>query len=71
VVITTTGWMKEFVEHEEVGVYVNPDSSSALCKALLLIDSLMIKNRKFYIDVARGYFDKSKLANEFLDCIIR
>jgi len=65
VVITTFGWMKDFVELEDVGVYCNPDSSLDL--ANLLMDFKPSQDSDFYIDIARKHFDKTALAKLFLD----
>jgi glycosyltransferase involved in cell wall biosynthesis len=67
VVITTTGWMKEFVEREEVGVYVNPDSSEDLFKFLMHKDHNEFKNKNHYTNVANLHFDKKVLAATFLN----
>ncbi len=67
VVITTQGWMKEFVESESVGVYVNPDSSEDLYEVLKNGEVLLSMDREFYIEVAKTHFDKKKLAWEFLE----
>ncbi len=67
VVITTQGWIRVFVESESVGVYVNPDSSEDLYKALINGKNFFIRDRDYYVDVARKYFDKKKLAGEFLE----
>ena len=67
VVITTQGWMREFVETESVGVYVNPDSSEDLYEVLKNGEAFSVRNREFYIELAKMHFDKKKLAGEFLD----
>ncbi len=66
VVITAQGWMREFVEREKVGVYVNPDSVEDLHEVLKSGEDLLKRNREFYVEVARKHFDKNRLANEFL-----
>ncbi len=67
VVITTTSWMKEFVERERVGVYVNPDSSEDLFKFLIHKDHNEFKNKNHYTNVAMLHFDKKVLAATFLN----
>lgn len=67
VVITTQGWMREFVESESVGVYVNPDSSEDLFEMLENAEEFLVRDREYYIDVAKKHFDKKKLAGEFLE----
>ncbi len=66
VIITTQGWMRDFVESESVGVYVNPDSSRHLFEVLENGEAFLATDREFYIEVAKKYFDKKKLAGEFL-----
>jgi glycosyltransferase involved in cell wall biosynthesis len=67
VVITTQGWMREFVEEEKVGIYVNPDSGKDLFKVLIDTNDFLVRERDFYIEVAQRNFDKKKLAREFLE----
>jgi glycosyltransferase involved in cell wall biosynthesis len=67
VVITTQGWMREFVEREKVGVYIDPDSSEDLHEVIKSGEDLLISNREFYVEVARKHFDKVQLANTFLE----
>jgi glycosyltransferase involved in cell wall biosynthesis len=67
VVITTQGWMREFVEREKVGVYVNPDSSRDLYKVLIDANDFLVRDRGFYVGVAQKNFDKVELANAFLE----
>lgn len=66
VVITTQGWMREFVETKNVGLYVNPDSSEDLFNVLNNSKGLLVGEREIYIEVAKRHFDKKKLAAEFL-----
>ena len=66
VVITTQGWMREFVETKNVGLYVNPDSSEDLFNVLNNSKVLLVGEREIYIEVAKRHFDKKKLAAEFL-----
>ncbi len=65
VIITTEGWMKEFVEFNEVGIFVNPDSSKDLYDILANDRLSSRKDKKHYISVAKEYFDKSHLAKLF------
>lgn len=65
VIITTDGWMKEFVELENVGMYVDPDSSIKL-STVLRERGFMEYSRDRLITVAMNNFDKSLLANQFL-----
>jgi glycosyltransferase involved in cell wall biosynthesis len=67
VIITTQGWMNEFVEEEKVGVYVDPDSSQGLYKVLIDGNDFLVGDRGFYVEVARKNFDKVQLANTFLE----
>jgi glycosyltransferase involved in cell wall biosynthesis len=67
VIITTQGWMRDFVEREKVGVYVNPDSSVDLYEVLKNGEDFLVRDPEFYIEVARKHFDKKKLAGEFLE----
>jgi glycosyltransferase involved in cell wall biosynthesis len=67
VIITTQGCMREFVEQEKVGVYVNPDSSVDLYKALIDNNDFLVSDRDYYVEVAKRHFDKVRLANEFLE----
>ena len=67
VIITTQGWMREFVEREKVGVYVNPDTSEDLYKVLIDNNDFLVSDRDYFIEVAKKYFDKKKLAGEFLE----
>ncbi len=67
VIITTKGWMKDFVEGEKVGVYADPDSSEDLYKVLRDKEVFLVYDRDFYIEVARKQFDKIHLANNFLE----
>jgi glycosyltransferase involved in cell wall biosynthesis len=67
VIITTEGWMKVFVEEEQVGVYVNPDLSEDLYKALIDGTNFLVSDREYYVEVAKKNFDKKKLAREFLE----
>jgi glycosyltransferase involved in cell wall biosynthesis len=67
IVITTQGWMREFAEREKVGVYVNPDSCKDLYEVLVSAEDIVLRDREFYIEVARKHFDKKKLAQAFLE----
>jgi glycosyltransferase involved in cell wall biosynthesis len=67
VIITTQGWMREFVELEKVGIYVNPDTSVEMFKVLIDANDFLVRDRGFYVEVARKHFDKKKLAGEFLE----
>lgn len=67
VIIITQGWMREFVEQEKVGDYVNPDSSQGLYKVLIDANDFLVSDRGFYVEVARKHFDKVQLANTFLE----
>jgi glycosyltransferase involved in cell wall biosynthesis len=67
VVITTQGWMREFVEAESVGLYVNPDASEDLYEVLKNGEAFLARDREFYVEVAKRHFDKKKLAREFLE----
>ncbi len=67
VIITTQGWMREFADREKVGVYVNPDSCKDLYEVLVNAEDIVLRDREFYIEVARRHFDKKKLAGEFLE----
>jgi glycosyltransferase involved in cell wall biosynthesis len=65
VIITTEGWMKEFVELENVGMYVDPDSSLNLSTALME-QGFEEYSRDRLIRVAKHNFDKTILADQFL-----
>jgi len=67
VIITTHGWMKDFLEAEKVGVYVDPDLSEDLYNALVDSTDFLVSDRGFYVEMARKHFDKKKLAGEFLE----
>ena len=66
VVITTQGWMREFVESENVGVYVNPDSSEDLYEVLRNGEEFFVRDREVFVEMAKRHFDKKMLAGEFL-----
>jgi glycosyltransferase involved in cell wall biosynthesis len=67
VIITTQGWMREFVERKKVGVYVKPDSSEDLYDALIDGKDFLMRDRDYYVEVAKKNFDKVELANAFLE----
>ncbi len=66
VIITTEGWMKEFVELENVGMYVDPDSSMNLSTALMK-QGFEKYSRERLIRIAEKNFDKTLLADQFLN----
>ncbi len=67
VLITTQELMREFMERSKVGVYVNPDSSDDLYKALNEGKVSLVSDRNHYVEVAKKHFDKVQLANTFLE----
>ena len=69
VIITTQGWMRDFVESHNVGIYCNPESSKDL--AGILFNYMTTNSADFYIDVAKKNFDKTTLAQLFLDELLQ
>jgi len=74
VIQTTTGWMKDLVNNENIGFNVEADNPKMLSD--LLIE--MVNNPETYKDyrkrarlVAEKYFDKDKLAQTMLDALIK
>jgi len=69
VIITTQGWMRDFVELQNAGDYCNPESSNDL--AGMLSNYQPLKSADFYIEIAMKNFDKSMLAKLFLDEVLQ
>lgn len=69
VIITTEGWMKELIDAEGLGHYVDPDNSYSLTKLLIeiVVPDEMEKNR--IKGFAKVRFDQKVLANEFLNAL--
>ena len=69
VIITTQGWMRDFVELQNAGDYCNPESSNDL--AGMLSNYQPLKSADFYIEIAMKNFDKTMLAKLFLDEVLQ
>ena len=69
VIITTEGWMKELVEVEKLGYYVNPEESKSLKGLLNRLERPNESEKERIKNFARDKFDKTVLANEFLTAL--
>jgi len=69
VVITTEGWMKELVQVEKLGYYVNPDDSQSLTDLLDRLERPGESEIERIKSFATDKFDKTVLAKEFLTAL--
>ena len=69
VVITTEGWMKELVQVEKLGYYVNPDDSQSLTYLLGCLERPGESEIERIKNFAKDKFDKTVLAKEFLTAL--
>lgn len=69
VVITTEGWMKELVEVDKLGYYLNPDDSRSLSDLLYRLERPGKSEIERIKSFAKDKFDKTVLAKEFLTAL--
>ena len=69
VIITTEGWMKELVEVDKIGYYVNPDDSRSLSDLLDRLERPGESEIERIKNFAKDKFDKTVLAKEFLTAL--
>jgi glycosyltransferase involved in cell wall biosynthesis len=73
VIQTTTGWIRDLFENEKCGMNVPPENPKALAEAMLRVasdDELRVELSANALRVAQTLFDRSKLANEYLNLLI-
>ena len=68
VIITTKGWMYDFVKSHNIGHYCDPNDQLALVK-LLINKNQHLNETESIKALAAAYFDKTILAKYFLDAI--
>jgi glycosyltransferase involved in cell wall biosynthesis len=66
VIITTEGWMKELVEEENLGYYVDPDRSESLTEFLTQFAEPNEEDKLRIREFATKNFDKRILAYQYL-----
>jgi glycosyltransferase involved in cell wall biosynthesis len=72
VIQNTNGWMKEFLDVNQVGYTIDPNSAEKLADCLILLDenpSKREKMRPIAMDIAKNEFDKNMLAKKMLNAI--
>ena len=72
VIQTTTGWIKELIDNEKCGINVKPNDAESMAEGILkIIDDVDLRNELAYNAkrVAYEYFDRNKLAEQYLEII--